>query len=149
MREVSTYGHINKGILTVYKRKEFLESFFVLSDGKDIRVELIIKKLYKKRSNPQNSYHWGYIIIEFCRGWKETYGEIITKDQAHEFLKDRFLFTEVVNEQTGEVVKMSKKSSKLTTVEFMEFNDECGKFINEWFGIIILKPDEQSELMFK
>ena len=146
MRETSTYGYIENGELKIHRKKEFFESIKILADNKKVRVEVIIKKLYKKRSNEQNRYHWGYIIVEFCRGYKETTGEIISKEQAHEFLKNKFLYTEFVNEADGTIERMPKSSSKLTTVEWMEFGDECGKFITEWFGIEILEPNQQSEL---
>jgi len=148
MREISTYGNIESGKLKIYKKREFLESIEILGGNKKVRVEIIIKKLYKKRSNEQNRYYWGYIIMEFCRGFKETTGEIISKEQAHEFLKSKFLYIEFVNEEHGTIERIPRQSSKLTTVEWIEFNDECGKFITEWFGITILEPNQQSELIF-
>jgi len=149
MRETKTLGHIEKnGTLKAHKKNEFTESVRILGNGKYVPVEIIVKKRYKKRSNKQNARHWGYIIVEFCRGWEEANGERITKEQAHEFLKSQFLFTEAVNEGTSEIVRMPKNSSKLTTVEFMEFNEDCSKFLKEWFGIEIVDIDEQTTLNF-
>ena len=150
MREISTLGHINEdGKLKIHRKNDFLQNIKLFSSGKKIRIELIVKRLYNKRSNEQNRYYWGYIIPEFCRGYKELNAENITKEQAHEFLKKEFLFTEFVNEESGEVKRISKSTSKLTTVEFIEYINECARFINEWFGIEILEPNEQSELIFK
>jgi len=149
MKETEVLGHIEEnGTLKIHKRSEFLESVKILGNGKYTPVILVVKKRYKKRSPEQNMRYWGYIIVEFCRGWFEMTGEKITKEQAHEFLKTRFLFIEVVNEETGEVVRMPKSSANLTTVKYMEFNDDCSKFIEEWFGIKILDRDEQSTLDF-
>jgi hypothetical protein len=152
MRETRTYGEIdNTGKLKIFRRSEFLQSLRVLfgdSKAKSLRVEVIVKKLYKKRSVEQNAYYRGVICNDFIAGWKNRTGDDISNDEAHELLKQQCNYVELINESTGEVIKKGKTTTNLSTVEMEEYHDKCRNFIFEWFGIIVLLPNEQSEIMF-
>jgi hypothetical protein len=67
---------------------------------------------------------------------------------VHEFLKSNFNFTEMVNEQTGEVLRVPKSTSLLAGSEFWELIDKVGRFAAEYLGEVIPMPGEQSELNF-
>ncbi len=152
MKEVRTFGYIENGELKIHRRKEFLEGIEIMGGKKIVRGELVFKKLFSKRSNKQNAYHWAYLMAEFVRGYKESTGVVIKDEKAHEMMRIKFLtVTEtIINIKTGEVshIDYVRSSTELTTVEFMEWEDEIGKFITEWFGYEILKPGEQAEVMF-
>jgi len=146
IRELQSLGTIKNGKLSIHYRNEFVENLSMFNEGNEsCRIKIIIKKLYRKRSNNQNAYYWACVINEFCNGYKELNSERITKEQAHEFLKNEFLFKEFVNKETGEIKRIPLSTSILTTVEFMEFNECCVKFILEWFGIKIEPPGKQTE----
>ena len=150
MNESSTFGHIEAdGIFKIHKRDQFMESLKVLCNGKYTKIELIVRKMYNKRSTQQNRYYWGYLIIEFCNGWYDMTGELISKEQAHEFLKGRFNFKEEINYKTGEILKMPLSTAELSTVKYSGYNDRCGEFIEEYFGRKILKPNEQADMFDK
>ncbi len=146
MRKVETYGRIENGKLFISYRNKFLDC---ISQMPDCRVEVVVKKLYKQRSNDQNAYYWGYIIQQFIEGFHDMNQEWITKEQAHEFLKGEFCFDEFVNEDTGEIKRIAKETKTLSTVEFMEYCDNYGRFITEWFGREILAPNQQGKLELK
>jgi hypothetical protein len=149
MREVSNLGHIEEnGVLKIHKRSEFFQAVKIMGNEKYCKVEIVVRKIYSKRSNQQNSYYRGYIIPEFVKGFTDTTGEHITQEQAHEFLKGKFLTKEFTNKLTGEVENMVGSTKTLTTVEFMEYIAECSRFIGEWFNITILDPNEQAEMKF-
>jgi len=145
IREVSTYGTKEGSKTIVHNRKRFLEQIGQLSDG---RIEIIYRRVYKKRSNPQNAFYWGIILQEYCYGYHEQTGETITKETAHFQLQQRFNFTELVNKETGEVLHVPKGTSKMSTVEFLDYTAECVRFISEWFGITVAEPGEQNEIHF-
>lgn len=83
MKEIRTYGHIKAGRLNISYRSKFIDALGILGD---CRIELIVRKLYKKRSNEQNGYYWSVIIGEYIRGAWEEQRRLLTKDQAHEEL---------------------------------------------------------------
>lgn len=143
MREVYTYGRVMDGILTIHRRADFNEALKNLTDG---RVILTVSKLYNKRSTVQNAYYWGVIVNEFREGFREMTGEDITAEEAHEVLKEKCNGKEIVNQKTGEVMKVGKTTTTMTTVEFMEYFSRCREFILEWFGRIVPEPNEQTEL---
>ena len=144
-REISTYGHIKDGKLNISYRSKFIEALSLFSD---CRIELTVKKLYKKRSNMQNAYYHCVIVGFFRDGWEATQGEMISHAKAHEILKFNCNYSEIINKKTGEILRHSKTTTKLTTVEMEEYNENCRKFIFEWFGITVPLPCEQSEISY-
>ena len=143
MRQTSTYGSVKAGKLKISYRDKFMESIKNLSDG---RVEVKVRRLYKQRSTMQNAYYWGCLLQEFVDGYEDTTGEKITKEQAHQLLKSEFNYTEMVNQKTGEVKRIAKSTSELTTTEFMDYIEYCIRFIAEWFGRTVAEPGEQKEI---
>ena len=119
MRETSTFGKIQDGVLRISRRNDFGESIKSLGD---CRVLVIVKKLYKQRSTKtengrgQNGYYWYIVVNLFCKGFKEAYEEPISMEKAHEILKVECNFTERVNLNTGVVLKQPQSTADLTTV---------------------------------
>lgn len=143
MKKLETYGTIKSGRLHISYRDRFEQS---LSLWPDCRVKVIVEKIYNKRSLDANAYYWSVIINEFCVGFLEMTGEKITKEEAHDFLKNKFNYVELTNPSTGEVEHLGKTTTQLTTVQFMEYQNECIRFIAEWFGRTCPEPGEQTEL---
>jgi len=155
MREATTFGKIQEGVLSISRRGDFGESIKLLGD---CRVMVIVKRLYKKRSTKtyneetgeegygQNGYYWHIVIQLFCDGWKEMYGEPISIKKAHEILKNECNYLERVNLKTGEILKQPQSTASMTTVEFEEYLDRCRAWIMEWFGIEVPMPNEQTKL---
>lgn len=121
----------------------------------DCRGELIFKKLYKKRSTEtengtgQNGYYFGIVVQEYRRGAWEMQQRLLTTEQAHEELKANCAYEDHYNDDTGEVMRVIKRTSEMNTVEFEEFLEKSREFILEWFGIVVYLPNEQTELEIK
>ena len=125
----------------------FRDAFMLLFESwPNCRVRIVVERLYSKRSDQQNRYYWGVIINEFVDGYTDTTGEKISKDEAHDFLKARFNYREIINRETGEVARVPKSTSALTTSAFMDYQAECVRFIGEWFGRVVPEPGEQKEM---
>jgi hypothetical protein len=104
-----------------------------------------IKEKKKKRSNSQNSYLWAVVNQMVCRRLIEL-GHDVDLEETHDFLKASFNYKEVVNENTGEVFKIPKGTSALSTEEFSEYIERVVRFGAEILGIIIPLPNEQMEI---
>jgi hypothetical protein len=115
-------------------------------EGKDIIITIETKR--KKRSQNQNAYYWGCVVSEFRLGALEMWGEHIDSEQAHEYLKYHCNYKELINENTGEIVKLPQSTTTHTTLQFEEYLERCRKLIYEMFGRIVLLPNEQSEVKF-
>ena len=140
MRKIETYGNIQSGKLKITKREQFYSAIALWDD---CRVKLIVQKHYKQRSTPQNDYYHGVIVSEWQALLLQEWGEAKSHEQVHEFLKMNFLFTEKLDESTGEILRMPRSTTELTTVEMEEYNEVCRQKALEYFNAVIPLPNEQ------
>jgi hypothetical protein len=104
-----------------------------------------IKEKKKKRSNSQNGYLWAVVNQMVCRRLIDL-GHDVSIEETHDFLKASFNYKELVNEDTGEVFKIPRGTSELSTKEFSEYIERVVRFGAEILGIIIPLPNEQMEI---
>ena len=109
-------------------------------EGKDLLITF--EKLIKKRSNNQNAYYWGVLIPILQNCFREHWGEIWSKEKAHDFCKMQFNFIERINESTGEIVRVPKSTTENTTTAQEELHSEIRNFIFEWFDVNVPLPNE-------
>lgn len=143
MIKIESYGQIKEGKLHIIKRDSFTDAIKTLPKG---RYKIIIEKLYRKRSNPQNAYLWGVVykelIIAFQNaGWRE----IKTDSQVHDFCKDRFLKIDTYNDISGDKWQIIRSTTELTTTEFNEYIEDIRYFASEFLGHSIPEPNELME----
>lgn len=139
MRKTTTFGRVRDNTLYVYKLQDFYNA---VASYDDCDLVITIEKAYGKRSSYQNRYYWGVVIPCFCMAAHDTTGEEWSKEVAHDTLKGRFLSREFINEETGEVLNIIKSTTELSTAGFMEYIENCRKFILEWFGAYVPDPNE-------
>jgi hypothetical protein len=145
MKKIEHIGTVDdNGILKINYRSVMTE--LLLRHFKNSVVTVTISKVKKKRSNQQNRYYWGVIIPCIQNGLFETQGEWLTPDATHEFLKSNFNYKELVNESSGEIIKLPKSTTESDTFDFEEYLDKCRLFADEFLNIIIPMPNEQSEI---
>lgn len=129
------------GTLSTGKRSDAHQAIKTFA-GK--RIKLTIERAYNKRSLNQNDFFHMVIDDYVCPalidvGWNEARD----RKWAKEFVKEKVLMREVVNEKTGEVVSMPRATSGLTTVEFMELIHDLQQWAAEYLSIIIPDPNQQ------
>lgn len=142
MKQVKTYGSLIAGRPYFKELDRFWMEVPFLNDGP---IELIVQKVYNKRSNDQNGYYWGVVIDCYRRGFLDTWGEPCSIQEAHDSLKERYNFQEMVNPDTGEILKIIKDTRSLNTSEYSEYIENCRNFIHEWFGISVPDPIKPQE----
>jgi hypothetical protein len=128
------------------KNRDLISEVIQSLEGKDIIIT--IEKKRKKRSNPQNAYYWGIVLPMMQTGFYNNLGEHVGIQEAHEFLKGRFLFREVVNQELGEVIKLSKSTTELSTIEWETYMDQIRAFSTEFLGIQIPLPNDTLTIDF-
>jgi len=126
--------------------RELLSDVIKSLEGKDIIIT--IEKRRKKRSNPQNSYYFGVVIPLMKHGFYNSLGEHVGTDEIHTFLKNRFLFKEIVNENNAEIIKMPQSTTELTTIQFEEYLDKIREFGLEFLNITIPLPNQELTIDF-
>lgn len=116
-------GHVdNAGKLKMTNRDKFEEYLKGLSG----RVEIIVRKPRKQRSDPQNRYYWGVIVKAIADHTGHT------KDEVHDGLRHMFL-------KDGWVIKSTKD---LSTAEAEEYHANCRMWAAATFSLIIPLPNE-------
>lgn len=118
------------------------------SDNSKVTVE--IKTRRKPRSLKQNSVlHW--YINEIA----EETG--MAPDDVKDVLRHKFLSEDICDQNgeimadksTGEVLKRYKSTTELSTIEFNEFTESIRLWANDFLGLQLPLPNEETELKFK
>jgi len=134
-----------QGALRIYNRPLFEEEVRAMSREKDLAVTVEVKVKKYKRSNEFNNYYWGVVVAMIVERLREL-GHDVDRDLTHEFLKGRFLYSELTDPSTGEVMRIPKKTSELATGEFMDYLEHVKQFAAETLDLYIPDPNEQLEI---
>jgi hypothetical protein len=140
LKSYEANGKITNGVLSIRYRSLFDKA--LLSFG-DCEVELKISKKFRKRTSPQNRYYWGVIVFMWKPLLTESQGVFYSEKDTHEFLKANFNYTELVNKETGEVLRIPKSTTENKTFEMEEFHEICRQKALEFFNVVIPLPNEQ------
>lgn len=111
-------------------------------------IDVIFKKRKNKRSNRQNKYYWAVIVPITQNCLKEEWGEIWSLAEVHEFLKANCNFEELVNEETGEVLRKTKSTTENDTKQQEDFHEKCRNLVSSFFNTEIPLPNEDIEIEF-
>ncbi len=130
---------VDSGRLKISNRKQFdddLKQF----EGK--RVELVLSKANKRRSNDQNGFYWAVVIPVAHKGMIDAGYLGMTRDDVHKFFKDEFLAEgiEIVNPNTGQVKTINKTTTVLSTTQMMDYIEQIAQFCAEWLNVVIPEP---------
>lgn len=142
MKKITITSSVENGNLKRNRKliRDSIETF----EGKDIIVTFERKK--SVRRNPQNRYYFGVVVVLMQEAIRTEWGEVWSREQVHELLKSRFLYTEKVNEDTAEIIKLPKSTTECSVSEFEDYMTECREFALEWFNTTIPLPNEDLQL---
>ena len=123
----------------------------LLRDFGDDQFQLTVEKRFKKRSNQQSNYYWGCCIPAVIDGLIDNgYPKSeLNSEVVHLMLREKFLRTELVSEQTGEVISRIKSTTELSTVDFLIFIEDIQRWSSEILNIYIADPNSQAEMSLK
>lgn len=103
-------------------------------------VEVTVERKTKKRSLDQNAYYWAVVVKLTCNAMNEA-GDNVTPKEVHEFLKFRFNRVQKIDTDTAEVLwEYGRSTTKLNTVGFMLYIDNCIQFAAQYLNIVIPPP---------
>ncbi len=105
-----------------------------LFEGK--RIKITVTDFKEKRTVRQNRLFWMYVtIIADELGYD--------KEEMAEIIKFKFLLTEKVIEETGEVMQYVESTTKLNKDHFRVFIDKIIRWSAEQFNIVLPLPEDQ------
>lgn len=146
-RQIEVESFVDNGRLT--KNREDITDAISQFEGKPVTIS--IKRYFKKRSVNQNSYYHGVIVEHWRNLIREEWGDIMTHDQVHEFLKTNLSFENIVDAETGEIMVNSvtgdplrkiKSTTKNVTFDQEEYHEACRQLAYEMFGAHIPLPEK-------
>lgn len=104
-------------------------------------LDVTFKRRRNKRSPKQNNAYWGIIVPIFQQCIMDEWGEIKSKEEVHEFLKHNCNFEEIVNEDTGQVIRKVIGISENDTAQENLYQQKCRQLAYDYFNTIIPEPD--------
>lgn len=105
----------------------------------DAAITLTVEKKRRKRSLNQNAYYFG-VVCALCRNGINQFGEDFSIEETHEFLKARFNVKELINTNTGEIITVPVSTTKLSTIDFMDYIAKIQRFAAQELCIVIPDP---------
>ncbi len=111
-------------------------------------ITVTLHKKTNKRSNNQNAYYFGCIIPIFQKAILNEWDEFWSKNDCHEFLLANFNYDELVDDNTGEILRKVRRSKQNNTVQAEAFYKKCRDFLYEYFNVIAPMPNEATKLDF-
>lgn len=115
-------------------------------EGKEI--EIIFKRKYKQRSVNQNAFYWGPTLEFFQQLFLDAWAEIKSKEEIHEILKFTCNYEEKINPATGEIIRIAKSTTELTTSGWMDYELQLKQFAMDYFNSVLPEPNSQTEFNF-
>lgn len=126
-------GHISDAC-----RKTIAQTIKSLN-GKLIKITIEEKK--KNRSLSQNNYYWG-VVIPAIKIMFDEYGNNISNEQVHEFLKlEVGNLRDTITLPNGDVTVITGSSAGLKTLEFESYLTKIRAWAAEW-DVFIPLPNE-------
>lgn len=128
-----------------------------LSGRKDgeclITVAIGVDATDPKRSSKQNRYYHGVVVAQYLQAMLDTGDSTVEEvsrelqtetlaDALHELFKFRFAGREVVNYDTGEIMRLPGRTSKMNTMEIGVFWDKIRADCLERYGVEIPPPPD-------
>lgn len=158
-KEINARGNVSEeGVLKITHRREFDEAVRAL--GK-CEVEIVVRKKRRTVSNALRRYYFGVVVNMVMQGLKEMGMRVdladadewvrhlilaVNKDVTHQFLKERFIESIIVDEETGEYKKNDMSTKRMTNVEFITFYTPVYQWASEFLGISIPEPNESFDI---
>ena len=131
------------GSVHIRGKQKFLED---MSHFKGQTLIAEFRKPKKSRTLKQNGFYWQNYFASQKECFKEMWGETYSDSDLHDWNKNNIFCKEVVDEESGEIFKMPRSSTKLSTVEWEECLEIGRTFFLNKFNWTLPYPNSQSEM---
>lgn len=133
------FDRVVDGVISIQRRAAIANAIKTL-DGENIQI--IIKKVGKRRSDNQNKYYWG-VVIPAVKAMFEDSGTTLSPEDVHCFLKEHVGgMVKIILTPDNKRISIVETSTKLTTAEWENFMTK----IRAWaaaFGCDIPEPNQE------
>ena len=114
------------------------------------RYQMIVDKYKRKASHPQFKYLYGLVYPLSMIALNDAGYEFTNIDQVDVFWKSMFASKEVLNRETGEILKIPKSKSEFITIDEMTYCDAIRNYCSQYLNVYIPEPEiNWKELRYK
>jgi hypothetical protein len=138
MKDIMFKGKYSNGRVQFYADEWVSKNLHEL-EGKDVYCN--VKEFKPKRSIRQNNWYFGVAIPIIQAFLLDTQGEKYTKDDVHQYHMNTVIKPEMEQKPIFDkvcIIYKIKRTSEMSTVEFMEFVDEIQMY---WAQFDLIVPD--------
>jgi len=100
-----------------------------------------VEKYYKKASHEQFKYLYGVVYPLSMIALNDAGYEFANIDQVDLFWKGIFANKELINRESGEIMKIPLSKSEFKTIDEMTYCDAIRNYCSEYFNTWIPDPD--------
>jgi len=100
-----------------------------------------VERYYRKASHEQFKYLYGLVYPLSMIALNDAGYEFTTIDQVDIFWKSIFANKDVLNRETGEIMKIPLSKSEFKTIDEMTFCNSIRDYCSEYFNTYIPDPD--------
>jgi hypothetical protein len=105
------------------------------------RYQVIVDKYKRKASHEQFKYLYGLVYPLSMIALNDAGYEFTNIDQVDVFWKSMFANKEILNRETGEVLKVPQSKSEFMTIDEMTYCDAIRNYCSEFLNTSIPDPD--------
>ena len=139
MRKITAIGIKEDGKpYRIVNVKVFRSDLDSLSKGRYITT---VEKYYKKASHEQFKYLYGVVYSLSMIALNDAGYEFTTIDQVDTFWKSIFANKELLNRESGEIMKIPLSKSEFKTIDEMVYCDSIRNYCSEYYNTWIPDPD--------
>lgn len=128
------------------ENRDMIEQAVRAFDGK--QVKLTIGLCHRQRSTRQNAYYFGVVVEHWRNIVRQEWGEIWSKEEVHHFLKSNLNFDELVDEETGLLLRKPRSTTENSTYKQEEYHKACRDLAWSMFNWTIPLPNEDVNAEF-
>jgi hypothetical protein len=139
MKKIKCLGIKEKGKpFRFINSKLYKDQLDALPDG---RYQTTTEKYYKKASPPQFSWLYGSVYPLSMIALNDAGYEFTNTDQVDIFWKMMFANKDVLNRESGEIMKIPLSKSEFLTVDHMGYTAQIRQYCSEYLSCNIPDPD--------
>ena len=124
-------------------RKLMEQALFALPPG---RYDWTIEKHRRKKSNPQLAYYYGAVLPLFLEHLNDAGWEFESIEEVDLWCKSQWADREILNRDTGQLLKVPALKRDFTTCDMMAFIDKIRNYDAEYLGGFIPEPETQMKI---
>lgn len=133
------FDRVVDGVISLQRRKAIADAIKQF-DGENIQI--VIKKVGKRRSDLQNKYYWS-VVIPAVKAMFEDSGTTMSPEDVHCFLKEHVGgMVKIILTPDNKRISIVETSTKLTTKDWELFMEKIRAWCAQ-FDVSIPLPNEQ------